>query len=46
VVYVPLSGVAEVYRFFQQYLLSFVPVSWGFSYVINSNPASSVVPVK
>ena len=46
VVYVPLSGVAEVYRFLQQYLLSFVPVSWGFSYVVNNNPASSVLPIK
>ncbi len=46
VVYVPRSGIAEVYRFLNQYLLSFVPVSWGFSYVVNNNPASSVVPVK
>lgn len=44
VVYVPRSGVAEVYRFFDQYLLQFVPVSWGFSYVVN-NPGSTVVPV-
>jgi polysaccharide biosynthesis/export protein len=44
VVYVPRAGVAEVYRFFNQYLLQFVPVSWGFSYIVN-NPASSVVPV-
>ena len=46
VVYVPRAGVAEVYRFLNQYLLAFVPVSWGFSYVVNNNPASSVVPVK
>ena len=46
VVYVPRSGIAEVYRFLNQYLLAFVPVSWGFSYVVNSNPATSVVPVK
>jgi polysaccharide export outer membrane protein len=44
VVYVPRAGVAEVYKFFNQYLLQFVPVSWGFSYVVN-NPASGVVPV-
>ena len=25
---------------------AFVPVSWGFSYVVNNNPASSVVPIK
>jgi polysaccharide export outer membrane protein len=46
VVYVPRAGVAEVYRFLNQYLLAFVPVSWGFSYVVNNNPASSVLPVK
>ncbi len=45
VVFVPRSGVAEVYRFFNQYLLQFVPVSWGFSYVVNNNAGSSVVPV-
>ena len=33
VVYVPRSGIAEVYKFVDQYLLQFVPVSWGFSYV-------------
>ncbi len=43
VVYVPRSGAAEVYRFFYTNLLQFVPVSWGFSYVVNNN--SSVVPV-
>ena len=43
-VYVPRSGVAEVYRFFNQYFLQFVPVSWGFSYVVN--PTASVVPIK
>jgi polysaccharide export outer membrane protein len=46
VVYVPRSGIAEVYRFLNQYLLAFVPVSWGFSYVVNNNPATSVLPVK
>jgi polysaccharide export outer membrane protein len=45
VVYVPRAGVAEVFKFFNQYFLQFVPVSWGFSYVVN-NPASSVVPIK
>jgi len=44
VVYVPRSGVAEVYRFFNQYLLQFVPVSWGFSYLVN--PTSSVTPIR
>jgi polysaccharide export outer membrane protein len=45
VVYVPRSGSAEVYRFFNSYLLQFVPVNWGFSYIVNNNPGSSVVPV-
>lgn len=31
-VYVPRTGVGEVYRFFNQYFQEFVPVSWGFSY--------------
>ncbi len=44
VVYVPRSGIAEVYRFFNQYLLQFVPVSWGFSYLVNPTAgATSVV---
>jgi polysaccharide export outer membrane protein len=38
VVYVPRSGIAEVYRFFNEYLLQFVPVSWGFSYLVNPTP--------
>ena len=43
VVYVPRSGIAEVYRFFNQYLLQFVPVSWGFSYLVN--PAAGATSV-
>ncbi len=43
VVYVPRSGVAEVYRFFDQYLLQFVPVSWGFSYIVGGNGGGNVV---
>ena len=35
VVYVPRTGIAEVYRFVNSYLLQFVPVSWGFSYLVN-----------
>ena len=31
VVYVPKTGVAEVFDFFNQYLQQFVPISWGFS---------------
>jgi polysaccharide export outer membrane protein len=45
VVFVPRTTVAEVYRFFQTYLLQFVPVSWGFSYVVGSGGSSSVIPV-
>jgi polysaccharide export outer membrane protein len=43
VVYVPRSGIAEVYGFVDEYLLQFVPVSWGFSYVVN--PVSTVTPI-
>jgi polysaccharide export outer membrane protein len=43
VVYVPRSGIAEVYRFLDQYLLQFVPVSWGFSYNVNPTP-NTVLP--
>ena len=40
-VYVPRSGIAEVYRYFHEYFLQFVPVNWGFSYVVN--PGAAVV---
>jgi polysaccharide export outer membrane protein len=43
VVFVPRSGIAEVYRFFNQYLFQFVPVSWGFSYLVNPGSTTSVV---
>jgi polysaccharide export outer membrane protein len=47
VVFVPRSGIAEVYRFFNQYLLQFVPVSWGFSYVVNpGGGGSNILPVQ
>jgi polysaccharide biosynthesis/export protein len=47
VVFVPRSGIAEVYRFFETYLLQFVPVSWGFSYVVGAGGGggSTIVPV-
>lgn len=35
VVYVPRSGVADIYLNFQQYLQQFVPVMFGFSYQVN-----------
>ena len=44
VVYVPKTGIAEVFDFFQQYLLNFVPVSWGFSYVVGNGGGSTVIP--
>jgi polysaccharide biosynthesis/export protein len=34
VVYVPKSGIAETSDFFNQYLLQFVPVNWGFTYLV------------
>jgi len=37
VVYVPRTGVFEVYTFWNQFIQQFVPVSWGFSYQVNSN---------
>ena len=44
VVFVPRTGAAEVYRFFYSYFLQFVPVTWGFSYLVN-NSSTGVVPV-
>jgi protein involved in polysaccharide export with SLBB domain len=41
VVFVPRSGISEVYRFFNQYLLQFVPISWGFSYLVNPNAGTA-----
>ncbi len=43
VVYVPRSGIAEVYRFVNQYLLQFMSVNWGFSYLVNPN--TGVTPI-
>jgi polysaccharide biosynthesis/export protein len=45
VVYVPKTGVAEVFDWFNQYFLQFVPVSWGFSYVVgNGGGGTTVIP--
>jgi len=44
VVYVPRSSIAEFYLFFNQYLQQFVPVTWGFSYILNASNSTSVVP--
>ena len=43
VVYVPKTGVAEVFDWFNQYFLQFVPVSWGFSYVVGNAGGGTVV---
>ena len=43
VVYVPKTGINEVYDFVNSYLLQFVPVSWGFSYVVNNTPGGTTV---
>ncbi len=42
VVFVPRTGIAEGYEYFNQYLQQFVPVSWGFSYVLNEARNSTV----
>ena len=34
VVYVPRTGIYEVWQFFNQYLQQFVPISWGFVYTV------------
>jgi len=36
VVYVPRTGVYEVWTFWNQFVQQFIPVSWGFSYNINT----------
>lgn len=43
VVYVPRTGIAEVYRYFNQYVQQFVPISWGFSYIVGGSGGTSVV---
>ena len=43
VVYVPKTGIAEVFDFFNQYVQQFVPVSWGFSYLVNPGSGSTVI---
>jgi len=40
VVYVPRTGIFEMYTFWNQFIQQFVPVSWGFTY--NANPQVSV----
>jgi polysaccharide export outer membrane protein len=35
IVYVPKTGIARIYQWFNQHFQQFVPVSWGFSYAVN-----------
>ncbi len=35
VVYVPKTGIGQIYVWFNQHVQQFVPVSWGFSYNVN-----------
>lgn len=43
VVFVPRTSIALGYMYFNQYLQQFVPVSWGFSYVLNQAFGSTTV---
>jgi polysaccharide export outer membrane protein len=43
VVYVPKMGIAEVYKFYNQYVAQFINPSFGFSYIVNPG-AAAVVP--
>lgn len=43
VVYVPRTGIAEAYFIWNQYVQQFVPVSWGFSYLVNQSSGGSTV---
>lgn len=41
VVYVPRTGIYEAWTFWNQFVQQFMPVSWGFSYNINSAVSTS-----
>ena len=43
VVYVPRSGIAQTALYWNEFVQQFVPVSWGFSYVLNQSMGSSTV---
>ena len=43
VVYVPKMGIAEVYKFYNQYVLQFVNPTFGFSYIVNPTGAGTTV---
>ncbi len=42
IVFVPRTGIAVGYEYFNQYVQQFVPVSWGFSYVLNESRPTTV----
>lgn len=44
VVYVPRTGIAEVYVYFNQYIQQFVPISWGVFYTVASS-TGGVTPI-
>ncbi len=43
VVYVPRSGIAQAGLYWNEFVQQFVPVSWGFSYVLNAPPGGTAV---
>jgi polysaccharide biosynthesis/export protein len=43
VVYVPRTGIYEVWQFFNQYVQQFVPISWGFVYTVAPVTAGTTV---
>jgi polysaccharide export outer membrane protein len=43
VVYVPKSGIAEVYKWYNQYIQQFANPSFGFSYIVNPGAAGTVI---
>jgi polysaccharide biosynthesis/export protein len=43
VVYVPRSGIAQTAIYWNEFVQQFVPVSWGFSYVLNQSMGGSTV---
>jgi polysaccharide export outer membrane protein len=43
VVYVPRMGIAEVYKFYNQYIEQFAHPSFGFSYLVNQQGTTAVV---
>ena len=43
VVYVPRMGIAEVYKFYNQYIQQFANPSFGFSYLVNPTATTGAV---